>query len=183
MALESTTIGKILKYFYENPNEEIYLRELAKKLKISTFSVKKYLDGLVSENMVVEHRKGKMRIFKANTNNLPLRHLKIAYNLSQITKSGLIEHLKEKIPLLISIVIYGSVSRGEDTKGSDLDILIIGKNVQLNLSKYKKSLGREITLLIYKPSEWKNKARENRGFYQNVITDGIAVYGNLPLIE
>jgi predicted nucleotidyltransferase len=183
MLAEIGPLGKILKFFYENPYEEIYLRQLAKKLNLSSFSVKRYLDILVEEKMVNEIRKGKARFFRANLNNLAFRHLKIAFTLNKILKSGLIDFLKTKIPLVSSIVIYGSIARGEDTKKSDVDLLIIGEKVKVDLEKFKKKLGREITLLIYRPAEWKKKASANRGFYQNIIVDGIVVYGTMPVIE
>ena len=41
---------RILKFFLDNPYEEVYLRELAKKLKLSAFAVKKYADILIKEN-------------------------------------------------------------------------------------------------------------------------------------
>lgn len=183
MIFNLTTLGKILKYFYDNPYSEIYLRELSKKLGMSSYTTKNYVDKLVSEKILIESKRGKMRFFKANTKNLSFKYLKISYNLYKIEKSGLIEFLKRKVPMLTSIIIYGSIARGEDKENSDLDLLIIGKKVPLNLEKFRKLLKRNINPLIFKPSEWKRKAIQNKGFYQNIIADGIVVYGNLPMIE
>lgn len=183
MIFETMPMGKILKFFFEEPNREVYLRELAKHLNTSLFTTKKCLDRLVEEGLILERKNGKMRIFKANMDNLVFKNLKKTYTIEKILKSGLIDFLKEKIPLLSSIVLYGSAARGEDTKNSDLDFLIIGKKTHLSLDKFKIKLGREINILIYKHSEWKEKVRENKGFYQNLITEGIVFYGTLPMVE
>lgn len=182
MIFENTILGKILIFFYKNSYDEVYLRELSKRLKLNVFSVKTYADELVKEGLLLETRKGKERYLKAS-NNLTFKYLKIAYNLHKFLSSGIIDYIKEKVPLLTSIVIYGSVARGEDSEKSDLDLLIIGQKVRLDLRKFEEKLGREIIPLFFKWSEWKKQARKNKGFYQNVIIDGIVVYGNMPVVE
>jgi predicted nucleotidyltransferase len=182
MIFENTIMGKLLVFFYRNSYEELYLRQLSKRLRLSTFSVKTYADELVKEGILLETRRGKERYLKAS-NNLTFRYLKIAYNLHNFLSSAIIDYLKEKIAVLSSVVIYGSIARGEDTENSDLDLLIIGQKVRLDLKKFEEKLGREIIPLFFKFSEWKKQAKENRGFYQNVIVDGIVVYGSMPVIE
>lgn len=182
MIFENTIMGKLLVFFYRNSYEELYLRQLSRRLRLSTFSVKTYVDELVKEGILLETRRGKERYLKAS-NNLTFRYLKIAYNLHKFLSSGIIDYLKEKIAVLSSVVIYGSIARGEDTENSDLDLLIIGQKVRLDLKKFEEKLGREIIPLFFKFSEWKKQAKENRGFYQNVIVDGIVVYGSMPVIE
>ena len=118
---------KILKFFLENPYDEVYLRELAKKLKISPFAVKTYIDSLVKEDLVKDERKANLRYFKANINNLFFKHLKISFNINLLLKSGVIEFIKNNLANISSIVLFGSMARGDDDKKSDIDILVIGK--------------------------------------------------------
>jgi len=54
-----TIMGSILEFFFEN-SKWVHLRELSKKLGLSTFSTKKYLDILVKEKILVERREGNM---------------------------------------------------------------------------------------------------------------------------
>ena len=98
---------KILKFFLENPYDEVYLRELAKKLKISPFAVKMYIDFLVREDLVKEERKANLRYFKANINNLFFKHLKISFNINSLLKSGVIEFIKNNLANVSSIVLFG----------------------------------------------------------------------------
>lgn len=183
MVFEDSIMGKILVFFFKNSSEEVYLRELSKRLKLSVFSVKTYAEKLLAEGLLFESRKGKERYFRANAENLAFRYLKISHNLQNILKSGLVGHVKNKVPVLTSVVVYGSVARGEDLEKSDLDILIIGQKVQLSLTGFEEKLGRKIIPIFFKWSEWKKQAKENRGFYQNIIVDGIVVYGSMPVVE
>ena len=56
---------KATRFFLENPYQEVYLRELAKKLRISPFAIKKYTELLIREGLVSSVVKGKNKCFKA----------------------------------------------------------------------------------------------------------------------
>lgn len=171
---------KLTKHFLKNPYKETYLRELAKHLKLSPFATKKYADLLIKENIITEERKANLRYFKANTKSLFYKHLKISFNLRSIEKSGLITHIKDNIPNLSSITLFGSVAKGEDDQNSDIDLLIIGKKKYLDLSKFQE---RQITTHFFSWSEWNKQAKDNQAFYYEVTTYGIPLYGELPIIK
>lgn len=174
---------KIVKFFLENPYKEIYLRALAKNLKLSPYAIKKYADLLVKENLIKEERKANLRYFKANINNLFFKYLKIASNINLLLKSGLIDFLKDNLANVSSIVLFGSMAKGEDNKESDVDILIIGKEKYLELRKFEEKIDRKITLHIFGWSEWNKKAKQDNPFYFEIISYGISLYGELPLIK
>jgi|SRR3989344_3828258 len=174
---------KITKFFLENPYDEVYLREIAKKIKISPFAAKKYIDILLKENIIQEERKANLRYIKANVNNPFYKHLKIAFNINLILKSGLIEYLKESIPNITSITLYGSLAKGEDDKKSDIDLLVIGKEKHLNLEKFADKISKEITLHVFSWSEWNENAKKNKAYYLDVIAYGIPIYGELPIVR
>lgn len=174
---------KITTYFLKHPYKEIYLRGLARELKLSPYSIKKYVDMLIKEGIIGGQRKANLRYFKANTENLFYRYLKIAFNLKVILDSKLLEFLKENIPNLSAIVLFGSVARGEDTKSSDIDLVVIGKRKYLSLREIETKLKREVKPHIFSWSEWKKEATENKAFYYEVIIYGIALYGELPVVR
>ena len=122
-----TTFWKVLKHFFDRPYEEIHLRELSRKTKVSVYTVKNVIDQLSKENIIEERRNGNMRYIKANMNNHFFRYLKIAFSLKKIIDSNITIYLKENIPAVSSIMLYGSTAKGEDDSKSDLDILIIGQ--------------------------------------------------------
>jgi len=178
-----TTLWKVLHYFFNHPYDEIYLRELAKKANVSVFSAKKAIDELIKEKILIEIKRGKMRYVKANTSNLFFRHLKIAFSIKKIEESGLIEYLIKNVPAIHSIILFGSMARGEDDENSDVDLLVIGQRKKLDLSKFEKKVGREIRAIIMRWGEWRIKAKEDKAFYIEITTNGIVLYGNMPVIE
>ncbi|MBI3334379.1 nucleotidyltransferase domain-containing protein [Candidatus Pacearchaeota archaeon] len=181
--MEERLFLKTIKYFLEKPYEETYLRELAKKLKISPFAAKKYASILLKENLITEERKGNLRYFKASTNNLFYKHLKISLNIKRILDSGLIGFIQDNIVATSSIILFGSVAKGEDNEKSDIDILIIGKDHNINFRDFEKRLGRTINTHIMMWNEWKKDYKSNRAFYYDIIAYGIPLYGGLPLVK
>ncbi|MBI2110194.1 hypothetical protein HYT51_00230, partial [Candidatus Woesearchaeota archaeon] len=70
-----------------------------------------------------------------------------------------------------------------DDKKSDIDLLIIGKNKYLNLEKFTDKINKEITSHIFSWSEWNENAKKNKAYYLDVITYGIPIYGELPIVR
>jgi len=174
----------VLDHFFEDPYKEVYLRELARQVNLSIFSLKNAVDDLVTEKLLLERREGRLRYLKANMENTFFKQLKIAFNVKKILDSGIVDFLKENIPALSSIVLFGSWAKGENDKKSDIDILVIGqKPKRIDLLNIEAKLGGKLELTILRWGEWRKKFQEDRAFYLEVVTNGIVLYGNLPVIE
>lgn len=169
---------KILKLFLRDPYEESHLREVARLTKVSPSTAKKFLDKFEKNNLILRSRKGNLAIFRANIDSPVFRQIKIAYNLFILKSSGLIDKLTRSSPA--SVVLYGSMANGLDSKDSDIDILVIGRKEKLDLSKFERKLGREVSLIIYSPAEWSKKAKRDRPFYKNIIR-GVLLHGEIPI--
>ena len=179
----NTTSNKIIQYFFDNPYKEIHLRELSRKTNTSTFATKKIIDELVEQKMLVEKKQGNQRLIKPNIDNEFFKQLKIAFSVKKIQDSKIIQYIEEKIPAITSITLYGSTAQGKDDNKSDIDLLVIGQKNKIDLSKYEKEIGREINLLVMKWSEWRTHAKQDKPFYREIVKDGIALLGDIPVIE
>ncbi|MBU0958296.1 MAG: nucleotidyltransferase domain-containing protein [Nanoarchaeota archaeon] len=172
-------ILKVLELFVNNPYEEFYLREIARKLNINPNTAQRFLNYFLSENLVVESKKANLRYFKANIDDVVFRHIKKTYSIKKIMNSGLIDYLKNEE--FNHVVLFGSVAKGENELKSDMDILCIGNKKKLDLEKYYKKLG-EINVKIFSFTEWKKQKNDNKGFYEDVISTGINLIGEMPLV-
>ena len=94
------------------------------------------------------------------------------FNLMQIYDSGIADYLiKSYNPK--AIILFGSYSRGEDIKKSDIDIAVITDNEEIiNLEVFEKKLSRKIHLLLL---QYK---KINDELYASLI-NGISIYGYL----
>ncbi len=171
---------RFLAFFMDNPYGEVYLREAAKRMGLSPFAVKKYAEMLLRDGLIVEDRRANLRYFKANADSQSLRHLKIARSLDAVKRGGLVEGIVDAVPNVSAIVLFGSVARGTDDLGSDLDLLIIGSKGRVDWEQYEGRLGREVNAHFFTWDEWKRKAAEDAPFYREVVRYGIPLHGEMP---
>jgi len=179
----NTVSMKIMQYFFDNPYEQIHLRELSRKAKTSIYSTKTTADEFVNKRILIEKKQGNQRVLQANTENQFFKQLKIAFSIKKIQDSSILKHLEEKIPAILSITLYGSTAQGKDGKKSDIDLLIIGQKTKIDVYSYEKKINKEVNLLIMKWSEWRTHAKQDKPFYREIVKDGIALLGDIPVIE
>src|SRR3989344_7584653 len=144
---------KILAYFFEEPEREFYVRELAKLLKKSPTTISKYLEILKKEQLLISSSKFNHLLYRADINR-KFKDLKLNYNLSLIRDSGLVNYLKETFNFPEAIALFGSFAKAENAKKSDIDILIVSPaKKKPDLKSFEKRLGREIQIFVYSGKE------------------------------
>jgi len=173
----------VLKFFIEHPHNSYYLRETARLLKMDPMTVKRALNILVIDNILLKTKEKNQILYKANIENPSFRHLKIAYNLSWLQKKGLIDFLKKYMSNVSSIVLFGSYAKAENDEESDIDILVITLSKNKPTVELLKLLKRDVNLISFTPTQWSQQAKNNRAFYLDVITEGIVIYGTKPVVE
>ncbi|MCZ7393324.1 MAG: nucleotidyltransferase domain-containing protein [Candidatus Methanoperedens sp.] len=174
---------KVLELFIKNPYERYYLREASRILDISPMTVKRAIDLLVQDRLLVREEFKNQILYKANMASPAFKHLKTAYNLAWLEEKGIVEFLKERLPGLSSLVLYGSFAKGENDETSDIDLLAISLSAEKLDLRLSELLGKETSLIIFTPSEWKEQAEKNKAFYIDVITEGIVLFGTRPVVE
>jgi len=174
---------KVLALFLDNPYTRFHLRETARKLKMDPMTVKRALDVLVKEGLVVFEKDFNRSVYQANMTDLTLRHIKIAYNIYLLRKRKTTEFLLEQMPPVTAIILFGSMAKGENDLDSDVDLLVISRNKNRPAEELSRMLGREVNLIVFTPAEWSRQASTNRAFYLDILLDGIPLYGNKPVVE
>lgn len=141
---------KVLKIFFDDPNPKdagFQLREISRATNLAPTSVKKYLEDLKEEGLIIksEHRIHHYPVYWANRASENFRSLKKMDMIFNIQDSGLLAYLQDKcMPDVITL--FGSASRGEDLKDSDMDLFLLCKEAKLNLEPYEQQLKRKISI-------------------------------------
>ncbi len=166
---------KVLEYFLLHPTQEIHLKELTRKLKVSPRSVKIYCDLFEEEGILISERKGNLRIFRLNNGSFIVRELKRTYYLLILKEFG-IENICESC----TIAVYGSFASGEMDERSDLDILVVGdeEDVDYNLLReIEEKTGRDVQLTVIPFHRWGVMKEERNEFAESVIRNHILIRG------
>lgn len=186
---------KMLEVFMKSPFKEIHLREIARLSKVSLTNANSSLKLFVKNDMFKRRNVSNMAFFKPNLESedilkifefLELEKRKDFYNknkkiarLLQKYAQDIIDLSNKKIQL---VILFGSVARGEWTKGSDIDILVVvsekDKDVTVALNKAKIDTSslleiRPISTTVDKFVEGFSKKTE---FYDELWKDGIVLY-------
>jgi uncharacterized protein len=96
-------------------------------------------------------------------------------------KERLVEELGDKLD---SIILYGSVARGDFGSESDIDLLLIVEDKRLIDKVYEIGYGVDIknntvtSILIYSSGELRKNIKLGAPFVKNVISEGKIVYDN-----
>lgn len=169
---ENSTAMRILLFFIENPTGKFYASRISDLANISVGSASKHLPRLSEENLINSEKIGRMTFYSLNRENIVVKRLKIAYNVSKPIVRKLMRIGKE---LRASIFIYGSVARGEDTEQSDWDILVVGR---VRMVDFKNEIGNtkeKMNISIYTLSEWNKMKKKDPAFYERVERDKLKV--------
>jgi predicted nucleotidyltransferase len=150
---------------------------------MSPMTVKRALDELVKNSLIIRQEKKNQILYRANTESLVFRYTKISYNLAWLEENKIVEYLLDNISGISSIVLYGSFAKGENDEHSDLDILLICTSKKVEPRGMEKRLGMEVNILSFTNTQWTKQANTNRAFYLDIITEGIVLYGTRPVIE
>lgn len=165
------TDWKVLIHIADNPYRKFYLRELSRELKISPSSVKKALDILSKYNLIKENKFGNLRIISGNMGEILLKYIKLTKNIE------FTQLLVKKLLPAISIILYGSFAKGENSKKSDIDICVItNKKVNYTIQNFK---GYDLQIISMSPAKWKENKKSNPA-YAKEIAQGILLYGEKP---
>ncbi len=186
---------KILEVFLKNPFKEIHLRQIARLSEVSLNNVDSSLRLFVKDNMFKRRDVSNMVFFKPNLENEILlkifeflelekkkefydKNKKIARLLRKYTQD-IIDLSNKRIQL---VILFGSVARGEWTKGSDIDILVVvsekDKDVTTALNKAKIDVSPllEIRPIGTTTRKFIEGFRKKTEFYDELWKDRVILY-------
>ena len=179
--LNQYAIIRALETISTYPQKSMSVRQLAKFAKISPAMASIAFDYFKNSDLTKIQQIGRTYQFHANLQNPLMQQWKLLFTLDQIQKSNFVNSVLKKIPNVSSILLYGSKARGTDDEKSDIDILIIAHNPQKHID-LSHIMSCETNILIYTPTQWKQKFRDNKVFYDNIIYDSIVLFGVRPVI-
>lgn len=167
----------VLKIILENsPLKEWHFEEIVKESKVTRAIANKWLKKYVKEGLIKRIKeKGRFPYFTAGNNNPVYYSIKRIYALEQLHKIGLISKLLS-LKTAKTIIIFGSIIRGDWYKDSDVDIFILGNPSDFDKKIYEHKLYKNIELHIFKD---RKEIREVKtGLMKNII-NGYTIKGQI----
>lgn len=164
---------RVLGLLLLHPEKKYHVREIARLTHTAPGTLNRELSKLTEAEVLIRETSGRQIYYHANQN------LPIFDELVSILKktSGLVEVLANALmPLSKQIkvaFVFGSVGRGAENIGSDIDVLIIGEisfsQVISAFYPVQEMVGREINPKVFQQDEWNTLVIKKEPFVQEIL--------------
>ncbi|HEX6883242.1 MAG TPA: nucleotidyltransferase domain-containing protein [Planctomycetota bacterium] len=174
-ALFTPVQQRVLGLLFGQPERRFQSAELIRLADSGTGAVHRQLQRLAAAGLVVVSSEGNQRHYQARRDSPIFSEL---HGLVLKTV-GVVEPLREALaPLADGIraaFVYGSVARGSDHAGSDLDLLVVSDRlaypeVYEALQGAEKRLARPVNPTVMKRAEWTRKRAGRDSFARRIAT-------------
>jgi len=176
-SIASVLFGKtrqaVFAQLFSFPQEQLYLRELARRTGISTGALQSELNQLVAADLVRRQQDGNRVLYAANTQSPVFEELRGLI----LKTTGLPEQIRAALsPLQADIklaFIYGSMAKGNASAGSDVDLLVVGKlaleDLITALQPVEQRIGREINTRLFDEADFAQRKQNGERFITGVL--------------
>ena len=173
-ALFTKTQKKVLGLLYGKPDERFYTNEIMRWASMGRGTVSRELDRLVGAGLLKVVREGNQNYFQANEHNPIFDELKGIVRKTFGVADMISESLKPLDEDIEVAFIYGSIAKNTDTKVSDIDLMLVGHDLQYGkimevLVSVEEVLQRSINPTIYTVDAYAEKLKEGNSFITRVM--------------
>ncbi|MFT5226691.1 MAG: putative nucleotidyltransferase [Polaribacter sp.] len=173
-ALFTKTQQRVLTLLFRKPDKSFYTNEIVRLADMGRGTITRELAKLSSAGLLTVTRVGNQQHYQAN-NKCP-----IFRELTSIVRKtfGIVDVLANALSLIEQKIalafVYGSIAKGEDTSTSDIDLMLVGKDLPYSdiielLMPAEESLQRDINHTILSTEEFRTRVDEKRSFLMRVL--------------
>lgn len=168
---------QVLRLILESsPLKAWHFEEVVREAGVTKAVANKWLKKYVQEGLIIKVKQARrFPYFTVGSNNAVYYSLKRVYALEQLHKSGLTPRLLS-LKNARTVVIFGSTTRGDWYKDSDIDIFIYGDIGDFDKGPYELKMGKSIELHLFEDKE--DLKSVETGLLKNVM-NGYLVKGQM----
>lgn len=174
----SDSQSRVYQWLFGQPERSYHMSELRRLTGLGSASLQRELNRLAQAKLVNSERIGSLRCFQANPES-PVFDELVALTRKTLGMAPLLrDALMPLTPNLLAAWIYGSVAKQTDTAQSDIDVMLVGRDLLLGdvlerLGPVEAQLGRKINPNIYTPQEFERRQGEPDSFVNRVLSQPV----------
>ena len=160
--------------------------QIAERAGVARGHASRLLTALAASGVLRSRDYRRVRTYEVAHPDVPLvRRLKALFAAEERRRQAVLDELFHRVPGVVSIVLFGSESRGEARPGSDTDLLIVVEKktgaLETTLQDLCRKLAREHALAlswhVADLKEIRRWERDEHPFWLNVKADGTRLRG------
>jgi predicted nucleotidyltransferase len=172
-ALFSKVQQRVLALIFGQPERSFYMSEIVRNVRSGTGAVERELSRLQRSGLVSVERIGNQKHFRANHQSPIFAELRSIVVKTVALTEPLRKALEPYSGGITAAFVYGSVAKGTDTARSDIDLMVIGDELNYSelygsLLKVETVLGRKVSPTFLSPKDWRRKASDKGSFISKV---------------
>lgn len=164
---------RVLAELLLQPQASFHLRELARLAGSHAGTLAREVDKLTQAGLVTRTEQGNQVRYQANTRNPLFGDLASMFRKTH----GVVPMLRDALSPLGKRVklawVFGSIARGTESPGSDVDLLVLGDVSFAALAKalfpLHQALGREVNPVLHAPREFAQRVARGEAFARELL--------------
>ena len=173
---------RVLGLLLLHPEEALHGREIARRTGLAQGTLARELTKLAEAGLLKRERRGNQQVYSADSTCPIFGELASILRKTSGLADVLAEALRPVADQVIVAFVFGSVARGRETAGSDVDLLLIGdvsfRDAVACLHPAQSQLGREINAKLFSAKEFAAKAKKEPFLVDVLAKPKIFVIGN-----
>ena len=178
---------RVLGLLLLRPDEALHGREIARRTGLPAGTITRELTKLAEVGLLRRTKRGNQQVYSADTSGPIFTELASILRKTSGLADVLVQALAPAATKLRLAFVFGSVARGQETSGSDVDVMLIGdlgfrEAVEL-LHPCQATLGREINPKLFFTREFADKAATEPFLIDVLAKPKIFLIGNAHDLE
>jgi len=191
----------ILRTMSKDLSRWYYTRELAKLSRVGVGTVSSEFNKLAKEGLVEQKTEGQEKYYKLNLTSPRTRKLCELFEIDKREKlykekrrlAWVLEDFTKRVsdfaPEVQSVILFGSVARGQATPRSDIDILVIAPNSgEERFNELMNAVDRlaaevsgrhpaKLVPIVMMTKDFEKSIKDKKRFAADILKDGIVLFG------
>jgi predicted nucleotidyltransferase len=178
---------RVLGLLLLRPDEALHGREIARRTGLPAGTITRELTKLAEVGLLKREKRGNQQVYSADTAGPIFAELASILRKTSGLADVLVQTLASAAPKLRLAFVFGSVARGQETAGSDIDLMLVGdigfREAVEVLYPAQATLGREVNVKVFAPDEFATKSRTEPFLIDVLAKPKIFLIGNAHDLE
>jgi len=174
ISLRSKITKELLNYFFLNPEQELYVNEIERKLGLDKRNLIKKLRELEQDGILKSKEQGNLKYYSINCSY----HLYDEYKKIIFKTLGLQKRLKDclsRVGGVKQVYLFGSYANDQMGSHSDIDLLVVGEHkvlkLQSEINRLQQEIDREINIVNMSEQEFLERRKNKDDFLENIFNE------------